>query len=90
MPHIEVAPCTDPKMLNLALSASASLASQCTTAMVMLTSTCIQDGHGTHLSTAIMNNTGGMKASEARMMVRRLREIADELEQRFARKGDEN
>jgi hypothetical protein len=82
--------CSDPGIMLVAVQAAKDLASRCKTAIVILTSNCVQDGHGTHVSVAVLNKTGSLTPSEARAACRRLRSLADELEERFAPKGSEN
>ncbi len=88
--NIEMSPCSDQGIVALAVRAASDLARDCKTAIVMLTSTCPEDGHGTHVTACVMSQTGDMSPSETRAAVRRLRSLADELEQRFAPEGSEN
>lgn len=87
-----MSPCTDLGMMKLAVDvASAAIqVSACKTAIVLLTSACTADGHGNHVSVAVLNTIGSMSLSETRAACKRLRSLADELEQRFAREGSEN
>lgn len=87
---IELSDCSDLNIIKLAVDTAGKLAEECLTSVVMLTSTCPEDGHGTHVTMAIMSKTGTMSPSEARAAVRRLRSAADELEQRFCPEGNEN
>lgn len=84
--------CSDAEMMTLAANGARVLLEEarCRTATVLLTSPCMVDGHGTHVTVAVVNPTGVMAPSEARAMCRRLRSLADELEKRFAPKGSEN
>lgn len=82
--------CSDPGIVRLAAQAAKDLLHRCRTAIVVLTSTCTMDGHGNHVTAAVMNKAGTMTPSEARAACKRLRELADELEQRFAYKDLEN
>lgn len=82
--------CSDGAIMILAARAAGELAAHSKTAIVLLTSTCPEDSHGTHVTAAVVNGTGNMTPSEARAAVRRLRSLADELEQRFAPIGSEN
>lgn len=88
--HITADVCSDPGIMLVAVKAAKDLAAQCKTAIVILTSNCVQDGHGTHVSCAVLNKTGAMSPSETRAAARRLRSLADELEERFAPQGSEN
>jgi hypothetical protein len=88
---VTVSACSDPGMVLAAVRlAKAAIEEKSKTAIVLLTSTCTEDGHGTHVSLAVMNKSGVMSATEARAACRRLRSLADELEERFAPKGSEN
>lgn len=90
MKNIELSPCSDQKVILLAVKAASVLVEQCNTAMVVLTSTCSEDGHGNHVTACVMSASGSMEPSEARAAAERLRSLADELEQRFAPEGSEN
>lgn len=84
-------PCTDMAMVALAVrAAKMAVEGKCRTAIVMLTSACPLEHHGNHVSACVLNDTGSMSPSETRAACERLRSLADELEQRFAREGSEN
>lgn len=87
---IETSPCTDGNAMLAVVKAANVLAVHGKTAITILTSTCPQDGHGTHVSVCVLNETGEMSPSEARAACRRLRSLADEIEGRFAPEGSEN
>ena len=89
-PNIELSECSDRNVILLAARAAGELAGHCKTAMVVLTSVCPHDGHGTHVTAAVVNHTGDMTPSETRAAVTRLRSLADELEASFAPPGSEN
>jgi hypothetical protein len=81
--HITLSTCSDPDMVLLAVKAAKELAAHCKTSMVLLTSECGQDGHGIHVTMALLNKTGTMSPGETVAACKRLRSLADELEQRF-------
>lgn len=81
--YVTASSCSDAEVMLRAVNLATGAAQACMTAMVMLTSTCKQDGHGIHTSLAVINKTGEMSQREAEAIVRRLRTLADELEQRF-------
>ncbi len=87
---IELSTCSDHGVVLLAVEAARQLSEGCKTAIVVLTSVCPEDGHGTHVTACVLNKTGDMTPSETRAVVRRLRHLADELEQKFAPSGSEN
>lgn len=87
---VETSPCTDREMLQHAIKVANVAQVGCKTAIVVLTSICPEDGHGTHVTACVLNETGKMEPTETRAAVRRLRSLADELEQRFAPEGGEN
>lgn len=80
--------CVDKEALDLVMRVARSLDGLCKSAVIVLTSTCPEEDHGTHVSAAIASR--GMAPSEGRALCRKLRALADELEQRFARAGSEN
>jgi hypothetical protein len=80
--------CVDKEALDLVARVARSLEGLCKSAVILLTLACPQDGHGTHVSAAIASR--GMAPSEARALCRKLRALADELEQRHAPAGREN
>lgn len=75
--------CSDPEAVLHAVRVAKRAAEQCMTAVVMLTTKCGQDGHGIHTSTCVLNKTGNMTPRETKAVCKRLRSLADELEQRF-------
>jgi hypothetical protein len=88
--RITTEPCTDPGAIQAVVEAANVLQVYGKTAITILTSVCPEDGHGTHVSVCVLNTTGEMSPSEARAACRRLRSLADELEQRFAPEGSAN
>ncbi len=90
MGKIELSTCTDLEAVAAVIKAANILQVSGTTAIVMLTSACPEEGHGTHVSVCVLNHTGDMSPSEARAACKRLRSLADELEKRFAPEGSAN
>lgn len=80
--------CTDFAIIDLALRRASELAGECTTATVILTSACPEDGHGVHVTTAVVNRTGGMSPRETEAVCKRLRSLADDLWTRFCSAGN--
>lgn len=88
---IKIDPCTDAAMISLATRGAVGLVREgATTATVLLTSGCPVQEHGTHVTTAVINDSGKMRPNETRALCRRLRSLADELEARFAPEGGSN
>jgi len=83
MSHNTSVDCSDHAIMVLATQAAAELVPHCKTAIVILTSVCKVDGHGNHTTVAVLNKTGQIEPREAGTICRRLRSLADELEQRF-------
>lgn len=90
MSNIETDDCSDPDVILLGVKAASELCKQCSTAAVLLTSKCKQDGHGVHVTCAVLNGSGGLTPRETRALTKRLRLLADELDQRFDPKGAGN
>ncbi len=74
-------------MMATVINSAKVLAMSAKTAIAIATSTCVQDGHGTHVSCAVLNSSGKMEPRETRATVKRLRALADELESTFIPKG---
>ena len=83
-------PCTDPAAIQAVVEAANVLAVSGKTAITILTSACPDEAHGIHVSCCVLNETGKLTPRETRAAVRRLRSLADELEQKFAPEGSEN
>lgn len=75
--------CSDHAAVIHAVKVAKYGAGECMTAIVMLTTKCKQDGHGIHTTTAVLNSTGNMSPRETEAVCKRLRELANALEQRF-------
>ena len=82
--------CSDPAIMVVAVKAANDLVPKCKTALVIVTSACKVDGHGNHVTVAVVNQTGNIDPREAGAICRRLRALADELEQRFGTDGSAN
>jgi hypothetical protein len=78
--------CVDKEAMDLVARVARALDGLCQSAVILLTSACPADGHGTHVSAAIASR--GMSPSEARALCRKMRRLADELEERFATDGN--
>lgn len=92
-PPIQVTACTDPELVQLAVSGCRVLLEdneKVRAGIVLLTSVCNADGHGNHVTAAVLARSGRMTPSECRLTVRRMRALADHLEQEYAPPGAEN
>lgn len=90
MSNVEVSECSDPGIILKVARAGGDLATECKTAVVLATSECPQDGHGIHVTCAVINKTGTMTPREVRALNRRLRSLADELESQFGSDEESN
>lgn len=89
MANVTFEDCSDHEMMEVAAGAAGHLLPHCKTAIVILTSVCKFDGHGNHVTVAVLNRTGEIDPGENGAICRRLRALADELEVRFGTDGDD-